>query len=144
MTETVTPLKKLTRAQLLEMLVEQKKAVSEVFEEKEQLEKLLQEKSEEVERLKTELANKDDEIKDTLLKLKKRLLKSNTRVKALKESLDAEQRIRMQSLLESKTISEASAYMNQLLEDTRKANILYQKLIMKLAEEARKHEQTGK
>lgn len=130
MSESITPLRKLSRAQLLEMLVEQGKAINELREENEHLKK--------------DLADKDAENEKALLLLKRKLQKSNTQVKALKESLDAEQRIRMQSLLKSRTISEASAYMNQLLEDTRKANILYQKLIMKLAEEARKHEQTGK
>lgn len=130
MSESITPLRKLSRAQLLEMLVEQGKAINELREENEHLKK--------------DLADKDAENEKALLLLKRKLQKSNAQVKALKESLDAEQRIRMQSLLKSRTISEASAYMNQLLEDTRKANILYQKLIMKLAEEARKHEQTGK
>lgn len=130
MSESITPLRKLSRAQLLEMLVEQGKAINELREENEHLKK--------------DLADKDAENEKALLLLKRKLQKSNAQVKALKKSLDAEQRIRMQSLLESRTISEASAYMNQLLEDTRKANILYQKLIMKLAEEARKHEQTGK
>lgn len=130
MSESVTPLRKLSRAQLLEMLVEQGRAVNELTEENE--------------RLKKELAEKDTENEKALLGWKKKLLRSNARVRALKESLEAEQRIRMDALLKSRSVSEASAYMNQLLEDTKKATILYQQLIMKLAEEARKHEQTGK
>ena len=58
----------------------------------------------------------------------------------LKKALETERSIRMKSLLESKTISEASLYMDQLLEDTRRATAQYQKIVEMLAKEAKKHE----
>ena len=108
MAESNQSLRKMSRAELLEVLVEQSEAVGKVIQENESL--------------------------------KKELQKSNERVKALKTSLEAERMIRFQSLADSKTVSEASMYMNQILEDTRKANILYQNLIHRLAREAKKHE----
>jgi flotillin len=94
-----------------------------------------------------ELKQKDDQIRKEKVRLKvyagkakEKLQKKNEQIKVLKKALETERSIRMKSLLESKTISEASLYMDQLLEDTRRATAQYQKIVEMLAKEAKKHE----
>lgn len=140
MAESNQSLRKMSRAELLEVLVEQSEAVGKVIQENESLKKELQKMTEQMEQLKSELDGKDAKAAAVQKQLRLKLQKSNERVKALKTSLEAERMIRFQSLADSKTVSEASMYMNQILEDTRKANILYQNLIHRLAREAKKHE----
>lgn len=140
MPEADHSLRKKSRAELLEILVEQSEAVNQVITQKENLEKELQEKNQIIDQLREELNQKDEKSSASLRKMQLRLKKSNERIMALKTSLEAERMIRMKTLAEAKTISEACQYMNQLLEDTKVASILYQKLIMKLAREAKKHE----
>ena len=140
MAESNQSLRKMSRAELLEVLVEQSEAVGKVIQENESLKRELQEKTELLEKLQSELDGKDAKAASVQKQLKLKLQKSNERVKALKASLEAERMIRFQSLADSKTVSEASMYMNQILEDTRKANILYQNLIHRLVREAKKHE----
>ena len=122
MLESTSTLRKMSRQELLEMLVEQSKNTDEAVARKEELEALL--------------AEKDEEI----VQLQQKLQKYSKRVRTLKDKLDSERMIRLHSLAESKTISEASRYMDQILEDTRVANVMYQKLIRRISEEAKKHE----
>ena len=147
MADSNTSLRKMTRAQLLKTLVEQSEAVGEIRSDKEALEIQLKENKETIAQLKAELKQKDDQIRNEKARLKvyaekakEKLQKKNEQVKVLKKALETERSIRMKSLLESKTISEASLYMDQLLEDTRRATAQYQKIVEMLAKEAKKHE----
>ncbi|MBE6128856.1 MAG: hypothetical protein E7185_06235 [Erysipelotrichaceae bacterium] len=140
MSENTEPLRKMTRAQLLEMLVEQSKAVGEIRERMEQLEKQLQEKDEAIEQLKKELQEKDEKNAATLHVLQTRLKKSTAQNKVLKEAAEMERKIHTRPLTEAKTVTEASRYMDQLLTSTRKTMAQYHKLIEQLAMEAKKHE----
>ena len=140
MSENTEPLRKMTRSQLLEILVEQSKAVGEIRERMEQLEKQLQEKNEAIEQLKKELQEKDDKNAASLRVLQDRLKKSLAQNKALKDAAEMERQIHTRPLTEAKTITEASRYMDQLLASTRKTLAQYHKLIEKLAKEAKKHE----
>ena len=147
MADSNTSLRKMTRAQLLKTLVEQSEAVGEIRSDKEALEIQLNENKETITQLKAELKQKDDQIRKEKVRLKvyaekakEKLQKKNEQVKVLKKALETERSIRMKSLLESKTISEASLYMDQLLEDTRRATAQYQRIVEMLAKEAKKHE----
>lgn len=147
MADSNTSLRKMTRAQLLKTLVEQSEAVGQIRSDKEALEIQLNENKETIAQLKAELKQKDDQIRNEKARLKvyaekakEKLQKKNEQVKVLKKALETERSIRMKSLLESKTISEASLYMDQLLEDTRRATAQYQKIVEMLAKEAKKHE----
>lgn len=147
MADSNISLRKMTRAQLLKTLVEQSEAVGQIRSDKEALEIQLKENKETIAQLKAELKQKDDQIRNEKARLKvyaekakEKLQKKNEQVKALKKALETERSIRMKSLLESKTISEASLYMDQLLEDTRRATAQYQKIVEMLAKEAKKHE----
>ena len=147
MADSNTSLRKMTRAQLLKTLVEQSEAVGQIRSDKEALEIQLKENKETIAQLKAELKQKDDQIRKEKVRLKvyaekakEKLQKKNEQVKVLKKALETERSIRMKSLLESKTISEASLYMDQLLEDTRRATAQYQKIVEMLAKEAKKHE----
>lgn len=147
MADSNTSLRKMTRAQLLKTLVEQSEAVGQIRSDKEALEIRLKENKETIAQLKAELKQKDDQIRNEKARLKvyaekakEKLQKKNEQVKVLKKALETERSIRMKSLLESKTISEASLYMDQLLEDTRRATAQYQKIVEMLAKEAKKHE----
>ena len=147
MADSNTSLRKMTRAQLLKTLVEQSEAVGQIRSDKEALEIQLNENKETITQLKAELKQKDDQIRNEKARLKvyaekakEKLQKKNEQVKVLKKALETERSIRMKSLLESKTISEASLYMDQLLEDTRRATAQYQKIVEMLAKEAKKHE----
>ena len=147
MADSNTSLRKMTRAQLLKTLVEQSEAVGKIRSDKEALEIQLNENKETITQLKAELKQKDDQIRKEKVRLKvyaekakEKLQKKNEQVKVLKKALETERSIRMKSLLESKTISEASLYMDQLLEDTRRATAQYQKIVEMLAKEAKKHE----
>lgn len=147
MADSNTSLRKMTRAQLLKTLVEQSEAVGQIRSDKEALEIQLKENKETIAQLKAELKQKDDQIRNEKARLKvyaekakEKLQKKNEQVKVLKKALETERSIRMKSLLESKTISEASLYMDQLLEDTRRATAQYQKIVEMLAKEAKKHE----
>ena len=147
MADSNTSLRKMTRAQLLKTLVEQSEAVGQIRSDKEALEIQLNENKETITQLKAELKQKDDQIRKEKVRLKvyaekakEKLQKKNEQVKVLKKALETERSIRMKSLLESKTISEASLYMDQLLEDTRRATAQYQKIVEMLAKEAKKHE----
>lgn len=147
MADSNTSLRKMTRAQLLKTLVEQSEAIGQIRSDKEALEIQLNENKETIAQLKAELKQKDDQIRNEKARLKvyaekakEKLQKKNEQVKVLKKALETERSIRMKSLLESKTISEASLYMDQLLEDTRRATAQYQKIVEMLAKEAKKHE----
>lgn len=147
MADSNTSLRKMTRAQLLKALVEQSEAVGKIRSDKEALEIQLNENKETITQLKAELKQKDDQIRKEKVrhkvyaeKAKEKLQKKNEQVKVLKKALETERSIRMKSLLESKTISEASLYMDQLLEDTRRATAQYQRIVEMLAKEAKKHE----
>ena len=147
MADSNTSLRKMTRAQLLKTLVEQSEAVGQIRSDKEALEIQLNENKETITQLKAELKQKDDQIRNEKARLKvyaekakEKLQKKNEQVKVLKKALETERSIRMKSLLESKTISEASLYMDQLLEDTRRATAQYQRIVEMLAKEAKKHE----
>ena len=147
MADSNTSLRKMTRAQLLKTLVEQSEAVGQIRSDKEALEIQLKENKETIAQLKAELKQKDDQIRNEKARLKvyaekakEKLQKKNEQVKVLKKALETERSIRMKSLLESKTISEASLYMDQLLEDTRRATAQYQRIVEMLAKEAKKHE----
>ena len=147
MADSNTSLRKMTRAQLLKTLVEQSEAVGQIRSDKEALEIQLNENKETITQLKAELKQKDDQIRKEKVRLKvyaekakEKLQKKNEQVKVLKKALETERSIRMKSLLESKTISEASLYMDQLLEDTRRATAQYQRIVEMLAKEAKKHE----
>ena len=122
MADSNTSLRKMTRAQLLKTLVEQSEAVGQIRSDKEALEIQLNENKETITQLKAELKQKDDQIRKEKVRLKvyaekakEKLQKKNEQVKVLKKALETERSIRMKSLLESKTISEASLYMDQLL-----------------------------
>lgn len=147
MADSNTSLRKMTRAQLLKTLVEQSEAVGQIRSDKEALEIQLNENKETIAQLKAELKQKDDQIRKEKVRLKvyaekakEKLQKKNEQIKVLKKALETERSIRMKSLLESKTISEASLYMDQLLEDTRRATAQYQRIVEMLAKEAKKHE----
>lgn len=147
MADSNTSLRKMTRAQLLKTLVEQSEAVGKIRSDKEALEIQLNENKETITQLKAELKQKDDQIRKEKVRLKvyaenakEKLQKKNEQIKVLKKALETERSIRMKSLLESKTISEASLYMDQLLEDTRRATAQYQRIVEMLAKEAKKHE----
>ena len=147
MADSNTSLRKMTRAQLLKTLVEQSEAVGKIRSDKEALEIQLKENKETIAQLKVELKQKNDQIRNEKARLKvyaekakEKLQKKNEQVKVLKKALETERSIRMKSLLESKTISEASLYMDQLLEDTRRATAQYQKIVEMLAKEEKKHE----
>lgn len=133
-------LRKMSRAELLEMLVEQRKIADAAVADKEAAEAELAEKNETLERLKAKLDEKDAYIDEYTKETQIKLQKYSRRIKSLKESLEAERMIRLHSLSEARTISEASRYMDQLLEDTRVANSMYQRLIRRISEEAKKHE----
>ena len=147
MADSNTSLRQMTRAQLLKTLVEQSEAVGQIRSDKEALEIQLNENKETITQLKAELKQKDDQIREEKVRLKvyagkakEKLQKKNEQIKVLKKALETERSIRMKSLLESKTISEASLYMDQLLEDTRRATAQYQRIVEMLAKEAKKHE----
>ena len=147
MADSNTSLRKMTRAQLLKTLVEQSEAVGKIRSDKEALEIQLNDNKETITQLKAELKQKDDQIREEKVRLKvyaekakEKLQKKNEQIKVLKKALETERSIRMKSLLESKTISEASLYMDQLLEDTRRATAQYQRIVEMLAKEAKKHE----
>ena len=121
-----TTLRKMTRAELLEMLVEQSKSVAAM--------------RQNMEKMQAELDSKDVLLNEYKERLTEKENMGNPEVSTLKEDyqklqnkLDAERRLRMESLLNSRTITEATQYMNQMLEDTKIAAAQYQKIIIRLA-----------
>ena len=121
-----TTLRKMTRAELLEMLVEQSKSVAVM--------------RQDMEKMQAELDSKDVLLNEYKERLTEKENMGNPEVSTLKEDyqklqnkLDAERRLRMESLLNSRTITEATQYMNQMLEDTKIAAAQYQKIIIRLA-----------
>ena len=135
-----TTLRKMTRAELLEMLVEQSKSVAAMRQDMEKMQAELDSKDVLLNEYKERLTEKENmgnpeasTLKEDYQTLQEAVASRNAMIRELQNKLDAERRLRMESLLNSRTITEATQYMNQMLEDTKIAAAQYQKLIIRLA-----------
>lgn len=135
-----TTLRKMTRAELLEMLVEQSKSVAAMRQNMEKMQAELDSKDVLLNEYKERLTEKENmgnpevsTLKEDYQKLQGTVASRNAMIRELQNKLDAERRLRMESLLNSRTITEATQYMNQMLEDTKIAAAQYQKIIIRLA-----------
>ena len=125
-----TTLRKMTRAELLEMLVEQSKSVAAMHQDMEKMQAELDSKDVLLNEYKERLTEKENmgnpeasTLKEDYQKLQEAVASRNAMIREL----------RMESLLNSRTITEATQYMNQMLEDTKIAAAQYQKIIIRLA-----------
>ena len=142
-------LKNLKRAELLEIMVEQGKAMHQMKSELEQLrleksqmEAELKERKETIERLKGRLDQKDrdinrhlNEASETVSSLQGIIEKKNNHIKELKTNLEMEQIVHMQPLIKSRSIAEATRHLNRILADAQLASAQYQKMVVMMSKE---------
>lgn len=137
MAESAVSLRKKTRIELLEMLVEQSRHVAELEQQMEEIKGTLEEKTAELEKLKLKLVQQNSDIqkntpseKELYDQMRSIVSRKNRQIESLKKALETERMIRMAPVTSAKTLGEAAGYMNQMLQDTRWAIAQYQKMVI--------------
>ena len=142
MAESEVSLRKKSRMELLEMLVEQGRHVAEMNQQMEEMKAELAEKTAALDDLNVKLEQKNSDIhkclqsmKDFFEQMKDIINNKNKEIESLKSALETEKKMRIGSITSCKTLGEATRYMNRMMEDTKTASLQYQKMIGRLSKQ---------